>query len=72
MYIFLILWFLFLFVYIIFNVYGLYRVSAMRMKGDATGRAILLYIIVMLAVIVISIFFMSTLNWGKSLSDIFK
>ncbi len=72
MYILLIIWFIFLFFYIIFNVYGLYRVSSMRIKGDATGTAILVYIGLILAVILISVFLFSILDWGTSFNDLFK
>lgn len=70
MYIFLIIWFLFLFVYIIFNVYGLYRVMAMRIKGDATPFVVLLYVISMFIIIAISVFAISRLDWDRSLGSL--
>ncbi|KKQ18022.1 MAG: hypothetical protein US31_C0011G0004 [Berkelbacteria bacterium GW2011_GWA1_36_9] len=72
MYIFLIIWFLFLFVYIIFNIYGLYRVCAMRFKGDAVSRMVMIYLVAMFIIIFLSILFISHLDWSKSLKDIFK
>jgi len=72
MYIFLIIWFIFLFIYIIFNIYGLIQVLAKRFKGDAIGRAVLIYLILMFVIIVVSILAISRLDWGKNLKDIFK
>lgn len=72
MYIFLIIWFLFLFFYIVFNVYGLYRIMAARIKGDATGLAVLVYLIIMLLIIFISVLIISRLDWGKNLKDFFN
>lgn len=70
MYIFLIIWFVFLFAYIVFNVYGLYRVVAMRIKGDAVGRIVLFYLIVMFAIIALTIFTISNLNWSQGLRQV--
>lgn len=72
MYIFLIIWLLFLFIYIIFNVYGLYRVMAMRIKGDVVGLAVLIYLIAMSIIIIVSLTWISTLDWGKNLKDLIK
>ena len=71
MYIFLIIWFLFLFAYIIFNVYGLYRVMAMRIKGDVIPLAVLIYSLAIIVIIVVTLGFFGTLDWGKSLKDLF-
>ena len=70
MYILLIIWFIFLFVYIIFNVYGLYRVISMRIKGDITLLATLIYVIAMAVIIFISISIMGTLDWGTDISKL--
>ena len=67
MYIFLIIWFLFLFVYIVFNMYGIYRVMAMRIKGDIVPLAILVYLIAIFLVIAISVILISSLDWGEKI-----
>lgn len=72
MYIFLIIWLIFLFIYIAFNAYGLYRVVAMRIKGDKVGVVVLVYLIVMFLIIFTSLFIISRLDWGKSLTDFVK
>ena len=71
MYLFLIIWFLFLFVYIIFNIYGIYRTMAMRIKGDIVPLAILVYLIVMFLIIAVSIILISGLDWGKNIGELF-
>ncbi|MEK7142721.1 MAG: hypothetical protein AAB785_00755 [Patescibacteria group bacterium] len=71
MYIFLIIWFLFLFAYIIFNVYGLYRVMAMRIKGDVIPLAVLIYSVAIIVIIIVSLGFFMTFEWSKSLTDLF-
>jgi len=63
MYIFLIIWFLFVFAYMIFNIYGIYRVMAMRIKGDVVPLAILIYLIAIFLVIAGSIVLISSLDW---------
>lgn len=72
MYIFLIIWLLFVFAYVIFNVYGIYRVMAMRIKGDVIPLAVLIYLIVISAVIVITLVFIGNLDWGKNLKELFR
>lgn len=72
MYIFLIIWLLFLFVYIIFNIYGLYRVCAMRFEGDAVTRMVFIYLMAIFVIILLSMLFISNLNWSTSLKNIFK
>lgn len=67
MYIFLILYFIFLLCYIAFNAYGIIRVNAMRVKGDATGTALLIYILAMVIIILISVIVLSRLAWTQSL-----
>jgi len=71
MYIFLVIWFLFIFAYVIFNVYGLYRVMAMRIKGDVIPLAILIYLIVIMVIIAIALVFIGSLDWGKNLKELF-
>jgi hypothetical protein len=53
----------FLFVYLAFNVYGIFRVYTMRIKGDATSRAIIIYAIAIFAVIFSSISYLLVLDW---------
>lgn len=67
MYIFLIIWFLFLFAYIVFNIYGIYRVMAMRIKGDIVPMAILIYLVAIFLVIAVSIILISSLDWGEKI-----
>lgn len=72
MYIFLIIWFLFILVYIVFNIYGISRVQAMRIKGDTSGLIILIYLITIFIILGISITIISHLNWTASLSNLIK
>lgn len=72
MYIFLILWFLFLLAYISYNVYAFYRVSAMRLKGDATNRVMVIYFLAIAAIIFISVIWISRLSWGGSILSFFQ
>lgn len=72
MYILLIIWFIFLFAYIIFNVYGLFQVMAKRFRGDAMGFAVLIYLVAMFLIIAVSILVISQLNWGQGLGGLIK
>lgn len=72
MYIFLILWFIFIFAYMIFNIYGVMRVLAMRLKGDVTPLAVLVYLIAIFVVIAISIMLISHLDWGRNLRELLR
>ena len=67
MYIALIIWFLFLFVYIAFNVYGIIRVTQMRIRGDFTAAGILAYLIAIFLVIFISLILIGRLDWGANI-----
>ena len=67
MYIALIIWFLFLFVYIAFNVYGIIRVTQMRIRGDFTAAGILVYLIAIFLVIFISLILIGRLDWGTNI-----
>jgi len=71
MYILLIIWFLFLFVYIVYNIYGLIRMMQMRIKGDATMLMIAIYLILIFVIIAASILLISQLNWPTNF-DLFK
>jgi hypothetical protein len=64
MYIALIVWFIFLFAYIAFNIYGVIRVNQMRIKGDVTHAAILVYLLIMFIIIAVTLLFVSHLDWG--------
>jgi len=72
MYLFLIIWFLFLFVYMIFNIYGIYRIMAMRIKGDRVAFAVLIYLMAMFLIIAVSIIIIAHLDWGKNLKDVLR
>jgi len=72
MLIFLILYFIFLFAYIIFNVYSILRVWSLKLPNDRTSLSILIYLIVMAVLIVTSIILVSSLNWGAGISEIIK
>jgi len=67
MYIALIIWFLFLFVYIAFNVYGIIRVTQMRIRGDFTSAAILVYLVAIFLIIFISLIMIDRLDWSTSI-----
>jgi len=67
----LIFYLLFLFVYFAFNVYGIFRVSTMRVKGDMTGKAILFYVVAIAAVIFFSLILISSLNWPTNIGSLF-
>ena len=71
MFIFLILYFIFLFAYIIFNVYSILRVWSLRLKGDKTQLVILTYLVIMAGLIVVSILLISSLKWDESLTKLF-
>lgn len=62
----LLIYLFFLLAYLIFNGYIIFRINTMRIKGDLTTRGIIVYLIVMVSIIVISIFFISTLKWNLS------
>ena len=61
---FLLIYLLFLLVYLAFNTYGIIRIMSMWIKGDATGFAVLVYLIAIGTVIFITLTLMMTLNWN--------
>jgi len=61
---------LFLFVYIIFNVYAIIRVWAMRLPGDRTHIVLIFYMVVLTFVISLSLFIISTLNWKSNFFNV--
>lgn len=63
-----IFYFIFLVVYIIFNIYAILRVKSIRIEGDHTATAIAVYITVIGAIILISLLFMSGLDWSNNLN----
>lgn len=67
MYIFLIIWFIFLFAYFVFNVYGISRVMAMRIKNDVVPLAVMIYLLVIFIIIAFAIYLISTFSWGGSI-----
>lgn len=70
MYIFVIIWILFVFVYILFNTYGVFRVLKMRIKGDIIPVAVIVYVLIITIIILSTLIFIGTLDWGKSFSNI--
>ncbi|MBM2820251.1 MAG: hypothetical protein HW405_11 [Candidatus Berkelbacteria bacterium] len=72
MYIFAIIWFLFMFVYVAFNAYGIFRVVKMRIKGDIIPVVVLIYVIVIAVIIVATVILIGALDWGKHLQDLIK
>lgn len=65
MYIFLIIYFIFLLFYIAYNTYVIFRIYNMRIKGDHTTRSIIIYLLTMVVIIVLTILFISLLNWNQ-------
>lgn len=65
-------YFLFLIVFLAFNAYMVFRLRQMRMKGDATGRAIKLYLWALGIIIIISAILIAISDWSKSFSDLFS
>lgn len=61
-----IFYFIFLAIYIIFNIYAILRVKSIRIEGDQTSVAIAVYITIISAIILISLLLMSGLNWSNS------
>lgn len=70
MYLLLIIWFLFIFAYMIFNIYGISRVMAMRIKGDKVSLAVLVYLVLIFLIIAVSIIIISNLDWGKNIKEL--
>jgi len=62
----LVLYFIFLLVYIAFNVYGIFRIWSLRIKGDQTIRIIILYLFVISVIILVSLIAIGTLNWSSN------
>ncbi|MGA2666824.1 MAG: hypothetical protein ABSE91_01880 [Patescibacteria group bacterium] len=66
MYIALIIWLIFLFAYVAFNIYGVFKVYQMHIKGDLTRVAILIYLLIIFIIIAVSLAFISRLNWSTT------
>ncbi len=64
----LIIYFIFLFCYIIFNVYAILRVRSMRLEGDKTNTFLAIYSIVLVIIILISLITILGLNWSTNLN----
>jgi|GEM_PF-825173 len=64
----LVLYFVFLIIYIAFNVYGIFRIWSMRINGDQTIRIIILYLFSIGIIIFISLIAIGTLNWSSNFS----
>ena len=65
---FLVIYFLFLLVYLAYNTYGIIRIVSMRIKGDATGLAVMLYLVAIGIVIFLTLTFIMTLDWSFKLN----
>jgi len=61
-----IFYFIFLVVYIIFNVYAILRVKSIRIEGDRTSVAISVYVSTIVVVILVSLLLMSGLDWSNN------
>lgn len=61
-----IFYFVFMVVYIIFNIYAVLRVRSIRIEGDHTPTAIAVYITIIGALILISLLLMSGLDWSNN------
>lgn len=64
MYILIILWLLFVLAFLSYNVYGIIRILAMRIKGDFIPLVILVYLILVFVIIFGTVLIMSRLNWN--------
>lgn len=62
----LIFYLLFLFVYIAFNVYGIFRISSLRIAGDVTGIVLFLYSGILVFIILISLLLLNKQEWNFS------
>lgn len=60
----LILYFLFLIIYLAFNIYGILRIWAMRIKGDRTELMIIIYLFIISTIILISLLLILGLDWS--------
>jgi hypothetical protein len=63
MVIFLLIWLLFLILFIAINIYGIYRILSMRIRGDIVPIMTIGYLIVVVIIIGVSIAFIASLDW---------
>lgn len=61
----LMIYFIFLGVYIIFNVYAILKVLSLRISGDQTKEMLIIYMAVVSFLILISLIIISGLSWTK-------
>jgi len=62
----LILYFIFLVAYLIFNIYAMFRVWSIRNRGDGSRAAILIYMAIVGMIIFISLIMLTGLNWPNN------
>jgi len=72
MWILLLFYFIFLLVYIIFNVYAIIRIWALRMPGDMTAGALLAYTVVIVSLITLTLLIITFLKWNGGFQFSFK
>ncbi len=60
----LILYLIFIFIYVAFNIYGILRIWAMRIKGDRTAAIILFYLFAIGVIFFFSFIFIISLDWS--------
>jgi len=66
----LIIYFLFLLAYVIFNAYAVIRVWSLKLPHDMTPLTVLIYLIVMAVIVTFSLVFISNLNWQSSFGSL--
>ncbi len=67
MIIFLLCWTLFLILFIAVNIYGIFRIMAMRIKGDMIPVMTVGYLILVVIIIGVSLAFIASLDWPTSI-----
>ena len=64
----LILYLIYLLVFIVFNVYVILRIWSLRTKGDQAGVMVLIYTCIISTIILISLVWISGLDWSNNLN----
>lgn len=72
MWILLLIYFIFLLAYLIFNVYAIIRIWALRMPNDMTSTGVIVYTIVIGMLITISLLIITFLTWNGNFKFSFK
>ena len=60
----LVIYFIFLFLYVAFNIYAILRILSMRIKGDKTKEVAVIYMAIISFLILISLIMISGLDWS--------